>query len=61
MEKSKAINKVKIVIVGDEAVGKSCLISAYGMNKFPTENIPSVFDTYEGPCEYEGKEVVLKI
>ena len=52
---------IKVVVVGDGAVGKTCLITAYGENRFPTEYIPTVSDTYEGPCEYEGREVALKI
>ena len=54
-------NSVKVVVVGDGAVGKTCLICAYGENRFPSDYIPTVSDTYEGPCEYEGKEVALKI
>ena len=52
---------VKVVVVGDGAVGKTCLITAYGEDKFPSEYVPTVSDTYEGPTEYEGKEVQLKI
>ena len=56
-----AKKSVKVVVVGDGAVGKTCLITAYGENRFPDDYIPTVSDTYEGPCEYEGSEVALKI
>jgi GTPase SAR1 family protein len=50
-------DRVKVVVVGDGKVGKTCLICSYGENRFPNDYIPTVYDTYEGPCEYEGKEV----
>ena len=55
------MTSVKVVVVGDGAVGKTCLITAYCEDRFPTDYIPTVSDTYEGPTEYEGKEVALKI
>ena len=58
---SKTEKTVKVVVVGDGAVGKTCLITAYGTSNFPDEYVPTVSDTYEGPCTYEGTEVDLKI
>ena len=39
-------DRMKLVIVGDGAVGKTCLIMAYAENSFPEGYVPTVFDTY---------------
>lgn len=40
--------KIKCVLVGDGAVGKSTLIAAYAQNKFREEYTPTAYDTFNG-------------
>ena len=52
---------IKVVVVGEGAVGKTCMVMTYGKDEFPSTYSPTVVDTYETVTKIDNKEVNLEI
>ncbi len=55
-----AIRK-KLVIVGDGACGKTCLLIVFSKDQFPEVYVPTVFENYVADIEVDSKQVRMSL
>nr|AGC26945.1 rho GTPase [Polyporus umbellatus] len=51
----------KLVIVGDGACGKTCLLIVFSKGTFPEVYVPTVFENYVADVEVDGKHAELAL
>ncbi|XP_075430188.1 transforming protein RhoA-like [Ascaphus truei] len=54
-----ASTRKRLVIVGDGACGKTCLLIVFSKDEFPESYIPTLFEYYVADIEVDGKRVEL--
>jgi small GTP-binding protein len=53
--------RIKLVVVGDGAVGKTSLLISYATDKFPEEYVPTVFENYTAQMKLNDEAVLLHL
>eukprot|EP01128_Nolandella_sp_AFSM9_P002164 TRINITY_DN12552_c0_g1_i1.p1 TRINITY_DN12552_c0_g1~~TRINITY_DN12552_c0_g1_i1.p1 ORF type:complete len:290 (-),score=83.56 TRINITY_DN12552_c0_g1_i1:223-1041(-) len=53
--------RIKLVAVGDGAVGKTSLLIAFAKGAFPSTYVPTVFENYTAQLDSNGKKILLHL
>jgi small GTP-binding protein len=56
-----AAMRKKLVVVGDGACGKTCLLIVFSKDEFPEVYVPTVFENYVADIEIDGKQIELAL
>lgn len=51
----------KVVVVGDGAVGKTCIMAVYQKGQFPAKYVPTVFENYTSTISIGEKKISLGV
>jgi len=53
--------RIKLVVVGDGAVGKTSLLISFATDKFPIEYVPTVFENYTAQMKINEESILLHL
>jgi len=53
--------RIKLVVVGDGAVGKTSMLISFAKGTFPETYVPTVFENYTAQIEHNDKKVLLHL
>jgi len=56
-----AATRIKLVVVGDGAVGKTCLLISFASDRFPVDYVPTVFENYTAQMKLNSDPVLLHL